>query len=329
MCAGAILAAGFNVVVAADDPRAGIDHTADASFAALPADLRAPAQAAFCYPGVRGASPYAREARGAPPPAFFIGKTIAESSQALCSLALEATSGKVQQLLQGDCARAALRDPASLAPSHPIVRQLQSLYPQALAWRGQPHTPDASLTPFLLDAMAIDRRQGGAGDCAALLDAFGNLLLVTPGRRDRSAILTPFMECTRQYAQLRHTLLQGADAALRAEVQQYLGHPRHGSFVLALGPDGSAASFMDLGAWGSTMEGPLPLENPGQFQYVRARMAPAALARLCADMPPLYSIVIGISPRQVGDAALIAALKEGGSGTLCLTRFSIRHCAGA
>ena len=315
MCAGAILAAGFNVVVAAEDPRAGIGHAADASFAALPASLRAPAQAAFCYPGVRGASPYAREARGAAPPAFFIGKTITEATQALCSLALEATSGKVQQLLQGDCARAELRDPASLPDAHPIVRQLRSLYPQALEWRGKAHAPDASLAPYLLEAMAQDRRQGGAGDCTALLDAFGNLLLVTPGRRDQSAIQSPFMECTRQYAQLRYTLLHGAGAAMRAEVQQYLGHPRHGSFMMALGPDGSAASFMDLGAWGSTMEGPLPAENPAQFQYVLARMEPAALAALCAAMPPLYSKVIGISPRQVADAALIAALKAGGSGT--------------
>ena len=36
----------------------------------------------------------------------------------------------------------------------------------------------------------------------------------------------------------------------------------------------SALSFMDLGAYGSTMEGPLPLTNPAQFQYVRPRMAP-------------------------------------------------------
>lgn len=314
MCAGAILAAGFSVVVAAEDPRAGVDHDVSASFGALPLGLREPARRAFCYPGVRGTSSYAREARGAAPPSFFIGKTIAEACQALCSLALEATSDKVQQLLQNDLPREALRDIATLPADHPIVRKLRSLYPQALSWRGNPHAPGAGLAPFLLEAMEQDRRQGGEGDAAALLDAFGNLLLVTPGRRDQSAILTPFMECTRQYAQLRYMLLQGLDEAARAELLPYLAHPKHGTFVLALGPSQEAASFMDLGAWGSTMEGPLPLENPGQFQFVVPRMGEGELAELCARMPPLYSGVIGIAPRQVADAGLITALQKAGTG---------------
>ena len=308
MCAGAILAAGFNVVVAAEDPRAGIDHDASATFGALPSSLRERARDAFCYPGVRGASGYAREARGALPPSFFIGKTIAEATQALCSLALEATSDKVQQLLQNDLPRAALLDPATLPADHRLVTKLKTLYPQALTWRGAVHAPGAGLAPFLMEAMARDRRQGGEGDAAALLDAFGNLLLVTPGRRDQSAILTPFMECTRQYAQVRYMLLQGLDAAGRAALLPYLAHPRHGTFVLALGPSHDAASFMNLGAWGSTMEGPLPAENPGQLQYVLPRMGEGELAEMCGRMPPLYSGVIGIAPRRVADVDLIAAL---------------------
>ncbi|WP_426195600.1 nucleoside deaminase [Massilia sp. DWR3-1-1] len=312
MCAGAILAAGFNVVVAAEDARAGIDHDASARFGALPAPLRAQAAALLCYPAVRGASNgasgYARAARGAPPRPFFIGKTINEATQALCSLALEATSDKVQQLLHHDVERAQLRDPASLPADHPLVRKLKSLYPNALAWRGAPQAPDASLAPYLLAAMAQDRAQGGDGDCAALLDAFGNLLLVTPGRRHRSAILTAFMECTRQYAQLRYQLLLGADAVTAEAVRRYLGHPKHGTFVLALGPDDSATGFMNLGAYGSTMEGPLPADNPRQLQYVVPRMTPPALQALCGQLPPLYSEVIRIAPAQVADGALVGAL---------------------
>lgn len=311
MCAGAILAAGFNVLVAAEDHEAGICHDGGVTFASLPEGLRERAGSLFCYPAVRGSSDYAREARGAAPRPFFIGKTITEATQALCSLALEATSDKVQQLLHLDVPRDALRDPATLSNGHPIVRKLKSLYPNALSWRGAAHAPDATLAPFLLSAMAKDVEQGGAGDCCALLDAFGNLLLVTPGRISQSVILTAFMECTRQYAQLRYQLLLGADEAMQAAVQQYLGHPKHGTFVMAKGPDASAASFMDLGAYGSTMEGPLPAANPRQFQYVLKRMDEEVLAVMCARMPPLYSQTIGIRPTQVTDAGLIAALHAG------------------
>lgn len=308
MCAGAIAASGFNVVVAAEDPIAGVDMDASARFSQLPPALGRQLAARMCYPAVRGASTYARGARGAPAPSFFIGKTIHEATQALCSLALEATADKVQLLLQRDVAPDQHGDPATLPPSHPLVRKLKSLYPQALSWRVAPHAPDASLAPLLLAAMAQDRAQGGDGDCAALIDGFGNLLLVTPGRRRQSPILTAFMECTRQYAQLRYQLLVDADGELQEVVQRYLGHPKHGTFVLARGFDDGAASFMDLGAWGSTMEGPLPLSNPAQLQYVLPRMAAAQLDALCARMPPLYREVIGMAPRQVADGDLIAAL---------------------
>jgi tRNA(Arg) A34 adenosine deaminase TadA len=317
MCAGAILAAGFNVVVAADDPKAGIDYDASAAFLTLPPALRERAASLFCYPAVRGGSSYVRDARGAAPRAFFIGKTISESTQALCSLALEATSDKVQQLLHADIPAAALLDPATLSLGHPIVRKLKTLYPNALSWRGAPHAPGAGLAPYLAEAMAQDARQGGDGDCAALLDAFGNLLLVVPGRRDQSTILTAFMECTRQYAQLRYQLLLGADGAMQAAVQHYLGHPKHGTFVLARGFDDGAASLMNLGAYGSTMEGPLPASNPRQLQFVLPRMGQSAVHEMCARLPPLYSATIGILPTQVDDAELIAALGPGAASLSC------------
>ena len=50
---------------------------------------------------------------------------------------------------------------------------------------------------------------------------------------------------------------------------------------------------MNLGAYGSTMEGPLPPNNPAQLQYVRPRVTQAELDALCAGMPPLYRDVIG------------------------------------
>ena len=78
--------------------------------------------------------------------------------------------------------------------------------------------------------------------------------------------------------------------------------------MLAIGPDDSAASFMTLGAYGSTMEGALPENNPAQFQYVRPAMGEDALLALCDALPPLYRKLIRIRPRQVADRALIVAL---------------------
>jgi tRNA(Arg) A34 adenosine deaminase TadA len=308
MCAGAILSAGFNVVVAANDPNAGINYDQGGAFPSLPPALRQVAAASFFYPAVLGSSGYAREGTGSAPKSFFIGKTIAEPTQALCSLVFEATSEKVQAFLNADLAPGELKDPATLAQNHPIVRKLKSLYPNALAYRCAPHAPDAGLAPFLRAAMEQDRRQGGDGDAAALLDGFGNLLLCVPGRRAQSAICTAFMECTRQYAQLRYKLMLGASAEMRESVRRYLAHPKEGTFVFARGPDAGAQSFMDLGAYGSTMEGPLPANNPAQFQYVLARIDERELLALCEAMPPLYRDTIRIRPSQVADRDLSAAL---------------------
>jgi tRNA(Arg) A34 adenosine deaminase TadA len=309
MCTGAILAAGFNVVIAATDLEAGINFDTSFSFSALPEGLREHAAARFFYPAVLGSSSFARESMGPAPKSFFIGKTISEATQALCSLAFEATNDKVQALLSSELPSAGPRDPATLGARHAIVRKLKMLYPDALAYRCRPQTPDAGLAPFLRRAMELDRQQGGQGDAVALLDSFGNLLLCAPGRQAQSPICTAFMECTRRYAQLRYTLMEGADAAAQDEVRSYLAHPREGTFVFARGPDAGAHSYMNLGAYGSTMEGPLPAANPRQFQYVLPSVEEAQLKAVCAIMPPLYRESIGIDPVQVTDAELIAALE--------------------
>lgn len=308
MCTGAILSAGFNVVVAATDPQAGINYDATFSFASLPAGLREQAAARFFYPAVLGASCFARHSAGPAPKSFFIGKTIAEPTQALCSLAFEATHDKVHALLTQDLARDGLKDPATLPANHALVRKLKVLYPDALLYRCAPQRPDAGLAPFLLAAMERDRAQGGEGDAVALLDAFGNLLLCAPGRRLQSTICTAFMESTRRYAQLRYKLMHGASERAQAEVRSYLAHPREGTFVFARGPDAGTHSFMNLGAYGSTMEGPLPAANPAQFQYVLPTLPAEQLAQICAGMPPLYRDTIRINPQQVLDQELIAAL---------------------
>ena len=102
--------------------------------------------------------------------------------------------------------------------------------------------------------------------------------------------------------------MHGASERVQGEVRSYLAHPREGTFVFARGPDAGTHSYMNLGAYGSTMEGPLPADNPAQFQYVLPTLPPEQLAQICAQMPPLYRDTIRIDPRQVADQGLIAAL---------------------
>lgn len=312
MCTGALLAAGFKVVVAAADAKAGINFDATASFPSLPPALRRQAQTHFCYPAVPGDSAYARPAAGAPAAQFFSADTIDATTQARCSQVFESTIGQVSRLVHGDLPPHDLRNPALLAHDHPIVQALRQRDPQALTYHCAPQRPDAGLAACLNRAMAQDRQRGGSGDAVALLDGFGNLLLCVAGNRRQSAIRTPFMECTRLYAQLRYELLSAAaDSAAQREIRRYLPHPKEGTFVFTSAPDQSATSFMDLGAYGSTMEGALPAHNRAQWQYVRAGIGQPALDALCAGLPPLYREVFRMRPVQVADQGLRAALARG------------------
>jgi cytosine deaminase len=308
MCTGAILSGGFNVVVAAPDGKAGINYNGSAFFPSLPAPLQPKAESTFSYPAVLGTSSYARRGAGATPKPFFIGKTISEPTQALCSLVFEATSAGVMDLFNIDPPQHELKDPATLPEDHAIVRALKRTFPDALTYKCEPRRPDAGLAPYLQQARARDKGMAGKGDAVALLDSFGNLILCSHGRHTHSGIRTAFMECTRAYAQLRYKLMECSDPGTQAEVRQYLGHPKDGTFVFALGPDESALSFMNLGAYGSTMEGALPLNNPDQFQYVMPGMPEEQLHALCSRLPPLYRNLIRIRPVQVADRALVEAL---------------------
>jgi len=299
MCTGAILASGFNVVVAANDANAGINFDRSASFTALPESLRALAREKFSYPAVLGTTSYAREASGAPPKSFFINRTIAESTQALCALAFEAAADKVKAFMHNDTPCEELLDPATLPDDHRIVGKLRELYPQALSYRCPPHRPDAGLLPYLDAAAMSDREQGGEGDAVALLDAFGNLLLCVPGQCSLSPLRTAFMEATRQYAQLRYHLMHKASEAQRAEVRRYLAHPKEGTFVFRRGPGAAAHDIMDMGAYGSTMEGPLPESNRQQWLFVQGQQTEAALNALCVALPPFYVNEVGLFPRPL------------------------------
>lgn len=302
MCAGSILHAGFNVTVAAFDTQSGINWDTKADFPTLAPTVQAKAKSTFSYPAVNGTTSFARPASGAPLPRFFTQPVIDAQTQALCLTAFLATLGAVRDSVSHDLAPNQLVNPTTLPADDPIIKGLRAIYPQALQYKAPARsTPDQELLPYLTKAAALDRQQGGLGQAVALLDYFGNLLFCLPGNIAASPIKTAFMLTTRSYADLRYSLYQQKQIGER--VYKYLGHPKYGTFVFLLGPDDSAASLIDLGAYGSTMEGPLPQDNPNQFQYWNASMDPAALSAYCAKLPPLYRDVIKVNPVQVAVAA--------------------------
>ena len=321
MCTGAILTAGFKVLTAAYDTYSGINYDTKSDFPSLTPGMAHRAKERFGYPEVVDGVCYNRPAKGPENnvPAFT-AKTIQGRTVALCESIFQATLTTVRNQINNDLPFNELGDILSLPSTDPIRVALSSKYAQALQYRSQaPFTPDDGLVPYLKPMMQHDFTLGGKGQAVALLDHHGNLLLCKSGSESMSSIRTAFMEVTRAYAGLRRQLLVDGIT----DTHKYLPHPKYCTFVFALGPMlddappvrpdigplSQTQSFMELGAYGSTMEGELDtVNNPSPYQYVRSRMNAGALAAFCKTMPPLYSGEIKVNPIQVTNHALIEGI---------------------
>lgn len=306
MCAGALLVAGFKVIVAANDTYAGINFDLSATYPSLASTaLRETARQTISYPAVIGDSRFARSASGSPiDKKLFITQTIDRRTLEKCNFTFEKTLSIIREKIYSDINLDHLLDISKLSVSNPIIVALKENYPHALQYKSpSKYHPDLGLAKYLKEAIDEDAANGGHGNAVALLDYFGNLILCLPGNHRRSPIHTAFMRCTRSYSRLR------AGLNSYPGIERYLHPPRFGTFIFANGPDYSAQSFMDLGAYGSTMEGPLPATNPFQFQYIRPSLSQEKIRWLCSQLPPLYSREIGINPTQVTDRLLIGAIE--------------------
>ncbi|WP_062083507.1 nucleoside deaminase [Caballeronia udeis] len=321
MCTGAILTAGFKVLTAAYDTYSGINYDTKSDFPSLTPGMAKRAEERFGYPEVIDGVCYNRLAKGPENnvPAFT-AKTIQGRTVALCENIFQATLATVRNQINNDLPFDELGDILSLASTDPIRVALSSKYAQALQYRSQvPFTPDEGLVPYLKPMMQHDITLGGKGQAVALLDHHGNLLLCKSGSESMSSIRTAFMEVTRTYAGLRRQLQMDGIK----DTRKYLPHPKYCTFVFALGPMlddvppvrpdigplSQTQSFMELGAYGSTMEGALDtVNNPSPYQYVRSRMNADTLAAFCKKMPPLYSGEIKVNPIQVTNQGLIEGI---------------------
>ncbi len=108
------------------------------------------------------------------------------------------------------------------------------------------------------------------------------------------------MNVTRSYAITRFGLMD--NEATRQQATKYLTHPKFGTFVFLYAPNPSdATTIMTLGAYGSTMEGPVPEIFPSNFQYYHPPLEGTVeeLRSIIMNLPPFYTRFAQISVMAV------------------------------
>jgi tRNA(Arg) A34 adenosine deaminase TadA len=307
MCAGALLTAGFNVAVSAIDTYAGINYNESFDFPSLPAKWRNAARSTFAYYGVD--APVKRSFRGAKrvvfaqqsisAATFYLTDTIFESSVNSVRL-LDNNSGK---------APAQLKNPKDLPRNSPIRKALLDACPEAFCVTcATPRLPGEELAQTLVSVAKRARGRGAGLNSVAFLDPFGNLLLCLGGAENLSPIRTAFMEVTRTYAHIRWLLMNDRNPSVRDQAGDVLTHPKYGTFVFLYSPDpNTPQGVMTMGAYGSTMEGPIPQSFPSNLQYVLLPegIGQASVAQLAMTLPPFYTTSVQIAPMQVLNRGLV------------------------
>ncbi|NIF16851.1 nucleoside deaminase [Pantoea sp. Cy-639] len=308
MCAGSLLSAGFNVAVSAIDTYAGINYNSQFDFPTLPPTVRQKAQASWGYYAV--AAPINRAYQGAASGPAFAGCGVDAAAFSLTGSIFEASVSSVRAASNNSgLPPEQLHNPATLPASSKVRQALTALSPWSLEVTcANPRMPGPELAPALVDTAD----QADTPNAVALLDPFGNLLACLGGMEHQSPIRTAFMETTRGYAELRWKLMNDNDPQVRAQAAQYLTHPKYGTFVFLRIPDpNTSEAVMTFGAYGSTMEGPVPQSFPSNLQYVLLPpgVTSQAVADLAQKLPPFYTTSVQVAPSQVLDARLISAVQ--------------------
>jgi tRNA(Arg) A34 adenosine deaminase TadA len=309
MCAGALLTAGFNVGVAAEDDYAGINYNASFDFPSVPSKWRSVAQSSFAYYGVE--APIRRVFRGGKGPAFA-NQSISASTFCLTGSIFESSVNSVRALDNNSGKDPSkLTNPNDLPRNSTVRKALLEAYPEAFSVTcPKPRLPGRDMAPVLLDTAAKAHSRGAAFNSVAFLDPFGNLLLCLGGVEERSPIRTAFMEVTRVYAHIRWVLMNHRDESVREQAGNVLTHPKYGTFVFLYSPNpNTPQGLMTMGAYGSTMEGPIPDTFPSNLQYVLLPegVSPAEVSEMAMSLPPFYTSSVQVAPTQVLDNGLIEA----------------------
>jgi tRNA(Arg) A34 adenosine deaminase TadA len=269
-CTGAILASGFRCIALAPDRLAGLHCRGYGNVDPLPAGLRDAARRQLHLVHVKSHRPARTDwAEGLAIPSELVQRAADTFAK---------TVDRAKAIINEQLA------PIAASPSMPLSAAGQSETMQIIGL----HAYDRAA---VTDVFYQIGRNHDVDDLAAFVDPTRSLLYTTQSDLSTSPIQTSFMRLTRLYAGLRRRRRQiGRDVP---------PHPRHCDLWTLQGPGQDALSVMTIGAFGSTIEGPVNASEC-RWLYLIPQQPAESLAKMIARFPPLYSEIINITPRFAG-----------------------------
>jgi cytosine deaminase len=299
MCAGTLMTAGFNVAVVAYDDFAGVNGNMRADFPGYPSAIQNKLQKYFGYYSVQGGRSYS----GAPG-ILYSNTAVFKSNADGCAAIFNDSVVDIRNASNASGADPRdpsnqMVDPSLLSASSAFRKSYLSSFPDAFTLRlANYRRPDLALKTYLQNLV---QKNVGAKNAVAFIDYYGNLLMASADRFDISPVATAFMTTVQNYSKLRFALVNNPETTVSA--QKVLSNPKYGTFVFLYAPDGfSTNTLKDLGAYGSSMEGPIPVTSPSNFQFYEDPQIGtfADLRALISAMPLLYGpALVNISPERV------------------------------
>jgi cytosine deaminase len=299
MCAGTLITSGFNVAVVAYDEVAGINWNTDFNFLNMPAIVQTKLKHQFGYYSIEDMHP-ARKYVGANNVAFSdTGVSYVTGSG--CLTAFTESGDAVRNSVAGNGldprnppGQIAMADPAT---STTIQDYYRAVWADAFSIKLKNYrAPTQELKDYLLDLVSQTPRSSNA---VAFIDYYGNLLMASADRFDISPIQTAMMTVIQNYSKLLFDLVNNPSTSGLA--QQTLTNPKYGTFVYLYAPSADdTTTLKDMGAFGSSMAGNIPVNYPSNLQFFEdPRSNVSGLKSLIAAMPPIYRMGYSINPQAV------------------------------
>lgn len=298
MCAGSLMTAGFNVAVVAYDDYAGVNYDMQVDFPGYPTLIRSKLLQTFGYYAVESVRPYSGAAG-----ILFASNKVSQPTAARCASVFNDNVQRVRDASNAsglDPSNPAnhMVDPAQFSVSTLMRQRYVAAFPDAFSLKlAASRYPDVALKNYL---QRLVQQTPNARNAVAFIDYYGNLLMASADRFDINPVATAFMTTVQNYSKLRFSLIN--DPETSASAQQSLSNPKYGTFVFLYAPDGfDTNTLKDMGAYGSTMEGPIPVTSPSNFQFYNDPQVGTFenLQTLIAAMPPLYKELVKITPQKV------------------------------
>lgn len=294
MCAGAILTAGFNVGIIAMDDSAGVNYKNNFLFDCLPKNLADIAKTKFAYYACRDELIDLRKYVGSQT-VKFSSHIIKPQQLAICDARFKLGLNRVRNHIF-ECGRDPknLLNPRDLPENSPIKTKFRSICEDAF----QISIPDGLTNQILFNLLNKKAEKYDAENAGVLIDPFGNILLCFADNFQLNCVSSALMQLTSQYAKIRYELMNSENEEIRNQAENYLTHPKYGTFILLNELDAKKpTTLMDLGAYGSTMEGPLPENFPPNIKFLTSSSQNnfSDLIKLTSNLPPFYTHYVKIS----------------------------------